>query len=394
MICRMILNPADKSMRRCLDATARSLARVLTQETWDGGFAAGAAGAAIFLARYAVWVNDEKSAAVAMAVADAALEKAMHQQLGALYTGFLGAVWAATYVGKLFNVILCSPAMVNQASEIAVASLDEELYATHFDLLEGVVGIGLFGLLAGGKHQKLIVETAIGKLVDGAETTKQGITWQTQPQFMLPEAREMFGDGYYNIGLAHGVPGVIAFLSAAVTAGFEHNRLVTLIKQGCDWLLTQTQTDHMSIFPHCISLDGTPHMPSRLSWCYGDLSVAIALASAAHALNDEALRQSSSVIARSAALRVDGSAGVYDNTLCHGASGVALIFRHLYIQLGCLELLVASRYWLRISRKLHEHSGSHNLKIGILQGLSGFGLVHLDINILPDVEWPHILLLH
>ena len=59
-----------------------------------------------------------------------------------------------------------------------------------------------------------------------------GITWRTDPAWLPDETRQKFPRGYYNTGLAHGVPGVIALLGLACAAGVEEKGTGPICRDG------------------------------------------------------------------------------------------------------------------------------------------------------------------
>lgn len=55
------------------------------------------------------------------------------------------------------------------------------------------------------------------------------MTWWTNPAWLIPETREKCPRGYYNLGLAHGVPGVIGLLGRACAPGVAVSRFPVTI---------------------------------------------------------------------------------------------------------------------------------------------------------------------
>ena len=93
-------------------------------------------------------------------------------------------------------------------------------------------------------------------------------------------------DGYYNLGLAHGVPGVIALLGAACATGVAAGTARPLLDGAVAWLLAQRLPDgFVSQFSYWAG-PGIKAEPSRLAWCYGDLGLAAALLYAARCVGE------------------------------------------------------------------------------------------------------------
>jgi hypothetical protein len=117
------------------------------------------------------------------------------------------------------------------------------------------------------------LKRVIDHLARTAERRPDGITWWNSPDWLIPQTRDKYPRGYYNLGLAHGVPGVIALLASACAAGVETDRARPLLDGAVCWLLAQ---DLPAGFPAWVVGDETA-APARLAWCYGDLGAAVSL---------------------------------------------------------------------------------------------------------------------
>src|SRR5262249_41099381 len=94
-----------------------------------------------------------------------------------------------------------------------------------YDLVSGLVGYGVYAL------ERLPSPGAVACLeaiVTHQEATSEeqsgGLTWWTRPELLPPHQHQMAPQGYYNLGLAHGVPGVIALLGRICAAGIAAER--------------------------------------------------------------------------------------------------------------------------------------------------------------------------
>jgi hypothetical protein len=82
-----------------------------------------------------------------------------------------------------------------------------------YDLIGGLVGYGVYALeQLPGKLAIECLAQVVNRFDEMAERTAQGTTWFTAPELLSDWQREICPKGHYNLGLAHGVPGVIAFL--------------------------------------------------------------------------------------------------------------------------------------------------------------------------------------
>lgn len=241
--------------------------------------------------------------------------------LSGLYSGFAGVAWAVEHV--LWRL---DPDAENPGEEIAAALqelLRQSPWKRDYDLISGLVGYGVYALerlpRPGGRE---CLDLVVERLAESAERQGAGITWLTSPDLLTSEARETCPTGYYNLGVAHGVPGVIALLGEIEAAGLSTPLTRELLDGARAWLLGQKlPPDVLSVFPYHVAPGVVPR-PSRLAWCYGDLGIATALLGTDL---EEALN-----LGRKAAARSLGEAGIQDAGLCHGAAGLAHLFNRLY----------------------------------------------------------------
>lgn len=136
---------------------------------------------------------------------------------------------------------------------------------------------------------------------------------------------------FYDLGIAHGVSGILLCLIKLHTAGIEQERIAPLIHGGIAWLYAQQRPD--GTFPSTIE-NGEPIGSGRLAWCYGDLCIARAFTAYGHAF-DKAYLEHARNIALMAGTR-DKAAGEImhsdtdiDICLCHGTAGMTHIFQSL-----------------------------------------------------------------
>jgi hypothetical protein len=206
-----------------------------------------------------------------------------------------------------------------------------------YDLIAGLVGYGLYGLDRSERPAGRRLLQRIIALLDETKTElAPGFTWHTSPDLLPTWQRDLSPQGYYNLGLAHGVPAVIALLGQACAAGVDASRALPLLEGAVAWLLAQKQPEGSgSCFGTMVSVGQEPVVTSsRIAWCYGDLGLAVALLWAARAVGRADWECEALNIARLAARRPVAEAGVRDAGLCHGAAGNAHIFNRLWQATG------------------------------------------------------------
>ncbi len=266
-----------------------------------------------------------------------------------LYAGFTGTAWAVAHLeGRLFDVDEDDP---NGAVDEALrALLGRSPWRGDYDIVSGLVGLGVYALERLPRAPAIeCLELVVARLDEMSGRTAAGIAWLSPPELLPAPQREDCPAGCYNLGLAHGVPGVIALLGqvcaredAALHGARQKAR--ALLDGAVAWLLAHEPADHTESFPYWIGAGISPQ-PARLAWCYGDLGIAVALLQAARGACEPAWEREAVRIAQRAAARPAEQSGVIDCGLCHGAAGVAHLFNRLFQATGDDTLREAARFW-------------------------------------------------
>jgi hypothetical protein len=215
-----------------------------------------------------------------------------------------------------------------------------------YDLVHGVVGAGVYALerlptAAGEACLHLVIER-LGELAvpDGA-----GLTWWTTPRAGLlagPSAA-----AYHDLGLAHGVAGVVAVLGETCRVGPPPlvARARPLLDGAVTWLVARRLAGSDVHFP-AICGPSHPAGPARAAWCYGDPGIGLALLTAGRAVAAADWCAEGVATLRAAAARPRTTTGVDDAGLCHGALGLSHVFHRAYRATGDATFAAAARAWL------------------------------------------------
>jgi hypothetical protein len=308
----------------------------------DPSLAGGTAGLAVlhgYLAQAGLGPESEAIARRCLRHATAAM--AERPERASLYSGLTGVGWAMAHLrtrlpGRNEEDDLA------EIDEVLLDHLDQSPWRGEYDLIEGLVGFGVYGL---ERLPRPAATACLGRVVDRlaetAEPRENGVMWWTDPAWVSPETRAEFPRGYYNLGLAHGVPGVIAFLGQVCAAGVAQHEALSLLDRAVCWLLNQDGPDG---FGYWIA-PGAQRDKARLAWCYGDPGVAAALLWAARLVNEPAWEREALAIACRAARRPAEQSGVVDAGLCHGAAGLGHLFNRMFQATGEKCLAEAARFW-------------------------------------------------
>jgi len=402
---------------RAHDAVA-AIAAALDEREADAGdgpfLAEGDAGIALFHFYRSRCLGDAGAADAAhRALARAAQAIPKHPPSPALFHGFTGIAWVAAHFEARASG-MGDRALTALVDETLSAQAARTPWNGPFDLISGLVGIGVYALERWPRAEAAAcLERVLERLEELAQPAGEGgVCWHTPPRLLPPGLREAFPRGRVDLGMAHGAPGVIALLSAAAARGVAAARGRPLLERALCWLRRQERASAQGArFPYFAAEDeaGAGAEPARTSWCYGDLGVAAAVASAGRLLGDPSLEAAAIGYALRTARTPLEDSKVIDAGLCHGAVGVGHVLNRLFQRGAAPELQEAAIVWIerglalrrpgagvggfdaRITRD-REHFESAAVP-GFLTGAAGIGLGLLAALAPVEPEWDRLLLL-
>ncbi|RMH15406.1 MAG: hypothetical protein D6696_20840 [Acidobacteria bacterium] len=321
-----------------------------------------------------------------------------------LYGGWCGVGWALSHLSET------DPEDDELAGlDAAVLALLERPGLVYcYDLIGGLVGLGVYLLErlpgdAASRGLRRLVEI----FDDWAEKESGTVTWFTPPHLMSVKDRSPHGA--YNLGVAHGIPGIVGLLARIYRAGIERRRVRSLLDGALPWLLARRLPVAAGepCYPRWL-VPGEPPEPCRVAWCYGDLGAAWVLFDAAAAVGRSDWREEALELARHAARVPAEAARVLDPGICHGAAGNAHVFNRFYQATGDELLRDAASGALRRTLDYRrpgrgvggfesfypagEEPGWRS-DASFLMGAPGIGLVLLAAISPQEPDWDRLLLL-
>ena len=278
-----------------------------------------------------------------MASATEAVERSAYASTG-LFGGLAGlafAGWSLSRGGVRYQRLITAldsallGQIAGQADGLARVTTEGVAFS-EFDAVSGLAGVGAYLL----NRQEipavsLALQTILRSLVALASDTAGPPRWWTPPHLLgSEEMTALHPHGNLNCGLAHGIPGPLAFISLALLNGIGVAGTEEVIDRLADWLIAYQVEDAWGVnWPYAVSLaaDGASEPPdatragSRAAWCYGAPGVARALWLAGVARGrpqwrDLAIEAMAAVYRRPSAARQINSP-----TLCHGVAGLLQI---------------------------------------------------------------------
>jgi lantibiotic biosynthesis protein len=210
-----------------------------------------------------------------------------------------------------------------------------------------------------------------------------------------------------NLGLAHGLPSILKFLLLCYQKGIFKKKTKEMALKLIEFLLSNFDINEKSCFPSAVIFNEEFPRFSRLGWCYGDLTIAFILFQASNILKIEALKEISLRILLASTERKDyAETNVVDAGFCHGASGIAYIYYKIWKHTGEQKFSRACEYWTRKTlelavfdekeagfRKFNGASNKFEFDTGLLEGISGIGLVFLEL-LYQKGDWDYAFMLN
>jgi hypothetical protein len=324
---------------------------------WRASLSAGLAGYALFFAYSGHALGNPAYLAQATTFLEQAVDGVADARMSlALHGGGTGVAWVMAHLlGCLIDGDGDEP---TEAFDVLLGDyVSRSPWRADFDLFGGLVGFGVYALeRLPHPAATIMLEEIVARLTELAVETRHGITWPTLPHLLSAPTLALFPQGYINLGMAHGIPGVIGLLGRICAAGVTSQRAERLLSGAVDWLLQQPITVEGEV-GYGVSLPVPPDEPprlARLAWCYGDPGVAAGLLLAARTVGEPTWEAAALTIARRAVRRPVERAGVQDGCFCHGAAGLGHLFNRIYQATGDPEIGEAARYWFGYTLQLRR----------------------------------------
>ncbi len=384
---------------------AAALSTLARRGSLDASLAGGHAGLAIacaYLARAGFGGRREAAKHLGRAAQIMSAENAGPS----LHGGDTGVAWAAAHLAKQF-----SDSATTETNATVDTVLSEQLarasWRGDYDLIDGLVGFGVYALERLPEPAAMqCLRRVVDRLEERAVRRPDGITFPTPPTHL---ARGRRPEIIYDLGVAHGVGGVVAFLGGVCASGVASAKARPLLEGVVRWLLKQKMRDgRRGCFPYFVG----PHVRrkrARLAWCYGDAGLAAALLVAARGAGESAWEREALKIARVAAQRGAERSGVVDATLCHGAAGLGHVFNRIFQATGEDWSRRASAYWFARALEMRrtgegvggflsfqrDERGEAQMvaDAGLLEGAAGIALALLAASTANEPSWDRTLLL-
>ncbi len=314
--------------------------------------------------------------------------------------GMSGIAWLLQFLVNENIIDLESPDIFESFDKTIIDSIEVDIQNKRYDYFSGLIGKGVYYLERSKYNNQPhpYLTSIIQELVNLSEHDYRGTYWQD----FYSVGRSIEDKNLCSLGLSHGIPSILVFLSEVLKldlAEYEHDSISKMLENAVKWVLSYHQEkDSLIFFPSRIvnkEMIYPLDPPERLAWCHGDLGIAASLLKVNESLKetyvyDAALELAKFQISR----KEDANTGIVDACLCHGTSGVSLLFKQIFNQTDIGDFKNCSQYWLQRTVGLanlssrssgyktwfegNDGKGVWKTDFGLLNGISGIGLVLID----------------
>lgn len=273
-----------------------------------------------------------------------------------LFGGVPGFAWLiSTYHDRIeeFSSATCID-FLQQVDATILNHLDEWPGDGLLDLTDGLAGIGVYGAC---RPADLHGSSIVAKCAELIQRSYRHHSFEPALSAVggaqTGQSRGPAAPCWDNLGLAHGLPGIIAFLAKAQSRLQCKAPVTELLRRLLDDLLAARLGRATSVFPY----NRFDPRPARNAWCYGSPGIAFAVLAAGRALDDSGLISDAHSIALGSASQFGDETGVQECSLCHGSAGLALMYSILAHQFDDQQLRQAAQYWCRYSLSAYSKTG-------------------------------------
>ncbi|WP_299223676.1 lanthionine synthetase C family protein [uncultured Aquimarina sp.] len=367
------------------------------------GALTGISGNALFHFYYANYKDDDRHREKGAEIISKVFSRI---EQGYTYPTFCDGIAGACWVLELLK----EEKFIELEEDIITEDLDEYLFNkmkgfitnNNFDFLHDAIGIGYYFLKRyeniqisslRNRYEKYLLEL-LNAISQNAIKERNIVKWKSEIR-----SGDFKAEGY-NLGLAHGIPSTMFFLSKLTQHLIFFEQCFKLLEPACKYILSCQYTDKSltSSFPNWIVENQPTYYKSRLAWCYGDLCMGIALLQTAKMIRNETFYQKAIDLLLKTTKRKDSvEVGIKDLGLCHGTFSIINMYKQIYQISNNNNFKDSMDFWLKssldsLSPSLEKINFGEE-KMDLLNGLSGIGLTILSYLNNDLTNWKEALLI-
>lgn len=375
---------------------------VLNLETGHAGLMQGDAGLRLFNYQYSKFYDGAYGQETSTVLLENLAELSFKLEIPTLCSGKSGVNWFFTFLYNENELIAEDRELICDDEEDLAKSALVMVAENNYDYLHGAIGI-LYALLYSENRNKEVYIEQFFSILDNLiqKSPEKNIV----PFFKFEN--NAFKADEVNLSLSHGVTGILKFCLECMKREVCLEKARKVAKSIADYLYTNHSDGTLgSFFANVIGGD-SQFVPSRLAWCYGDLTIGYVLYQFGSWVDDTKVKTFGEEVLKGTTLRTNKiNTMVSDAGICHGSAGIAHIYNRLYVTYQLASFRDARDYWITQTLDIIDHTDwsegykrydgykkSFEPDQTLLEGAAGIGLVLLTY-LSGDFSWDYFLMLN
>lgn len=285
-------------------------------------------------------------------------------------------------------------------------AIDIDIKSRNWDPLHGYIGLGIYFL---ERHSFKNQTGVLTKIVDALYHSR--VDFENY-KLWITLGYQHYSKDNYNFGMAHGMSGIVSFLSLVAAHNIEYDKCLEMVTDVLSFF-SQYKTDQVltGMFPTSIEVhDFKPEAGGRLGWCYGDFCVINAFIHAGKSFKNKNWIDFGNEIALLTTQRSFENSGIIDPCFCHGNIGTILHYYRYYkltkdekfkqalihyLQVNLSHFYQADKGYGGYQYSSFDENTNERVwvnEIGLLEGSAGIALVYLSLVFDIEPKWDLIFL--
>lgn len=263
------------------------------------------------------------------------------------------------------------------------------------DYTIGSLKAGVYFLKRNSKRSVVIIDVILDAIERLAIASDKGVYWEFKLRNNeIPKVE---------LGLGHGISGVILFLLQSIELGYYEKRSRNLVHDALNFLISQKKESGVNLFA-INAFENEYFDYNNLS--YGDIGIGYTLLRSSEVLNVPFYKEVSlKVLKNAAAYRDDKRQFIKDANVVYGASGLYSFFNYIYKITNDKVFYEAKNYWFSKIIEFGEQDNDNKwagfqtyfnsvydfAQLGFTQGISGIGIALISESIGDNKEYLQFL---
>jgi len=380
----MVWNPIYESSEDILNAK-NCISKIVNNSisnsiSGDYSLYQGIVGESLFLINSGVFLNNQNAYEYGLSNIQGILDNPyfLKEDRFSLFGGYVGFLWLVKHLKKQRHLFIDEKLF--KIFSIRIENDLQRINPFEYDYINGYLGILpylLFDPISNKSKINMILNLFYKIIIENDEYLKVPHLYNSD---------ETKNEKYF-LGLSHGAAGIIVILSQIYKIT-KDRKILSKIMKLFSWMVS-CKINQESIYPTYIK-DGEKPFDSALAWCHGDLGISISLLVAYNNTGIVDLFNESVQISNKTLHRTWPFENVKDESLCHGAVGIAHIYSRFYNYTMENKYKVESKKWYDLALLNFEKNFTNK---SLFLGITGLGLSLISAISNNEPKWDKIMLL-